>query len=92
MSKMLAEYIYSHCRKIHVLYNNNRIDSTSMAIYLEVTEVTAAQQTVSEDNFTVGNSYGSSYKLTETPQKWCRLDYTEIRLTKRRLLKISNFH
>jgi len=44
MSKMSAEYIYSHCRKSHVLYNSIRINSTAMAIYLGVTEVTAAQQ------------------------------------------------
>lgn len=50
-----------------------RIDSTTVAIYPEVTEVTAAQQKVSEDNFTVGNCHGSSYKLSETPQKRGRL-------------------
>lgn len=75
-----------------MLYNNIRIDFTSVAIYLEVTEDTAAQQKVSEDNFTVGNSGSSSYKLIETPQKQGRLDYTEIWLTKRRLLKISHFN
>lgn len=90
MSKMLARYIYSHCRKSCMLYI--RIDSTTVPIYPEVTEVTAAQQKVSEDNFTVGNCHGSSYKLTETPQKRGRLDYTKIWLTKRQLLKISNFN
>lgn len=44
MSKVLAEYIYFHCRKSHMLYNNIRIDSTSVATYLEVMEDTAAQQ------------------------------------------------
>lgn len=48
--------------------------------------------TISEDNFTVGNPHSSSYKLTETPHKLHILDYTEIWLKIRRLLKNGNFN
>lgn len=47
-----------------MLLNTVRMVSASMVIYLETTEVTAAQPKV-EDNFTVGNFHSSNYKLTE---------------------------
>lgn len=52
-----------------MLYNN-QIDYSSTGTYIKVT---AAKQKVSEDNLTVGNSYSSSYKLTETSQEHRRL-------------------
>lgn len=48
--------------------------------YLEVTEISATQHKLSEDNFTAGNSPSRSYKLTVTPQRvWIRLHWDLIK-------------